>query len=68
MFFSIQLDNQKSKEELAIAYIKQTEKSAVETKYFRVEESKIILLDTKKKRQSIYSRKYRYKKQKKQLQ
>lgn len=51
--FSIQLDNQKSKEELAIAYIKQTEKSAVETKYFRVEESKIILLDTKKDNQYI---------------
>ena len=51
--FSIELDNKKSKEELAIAYVKQTATSAVETKYFRVEESRIILLDNKKDSQYI---------------
>ncbi|RAK24487.1 WG repeat protein [Flavobacterium aquaticum] len=52
-FFSIELDNKKSKEELAIAYVKQTATSAVETKYFRVEGSQIILLDEKKDSQYI---------------
>jgi hypothetical protein len=51
--FSIELDNKKSKEELAIAYVKQTATSAVETKYFKVEESRIILLDNKKDSQYI---------------
>lgn len=51
--FSIELDNKKSKEELAIAYVKQTATSAVETKYFRVEGSQIILLDAKKDSQYI---------------
>lgn len=51
--FSIELDNKKSKEELAIAYVKQTATSAVETKYFRVEGSQIILLDVKKDSQYI---------------
>ena len=51
--FSIELDNKKSKEELAIAYVKQTVTSAVETKYFRVEGSQIILLDAKKDSQYI---------------
>lgn len=51
--FSIELDNKKSKEELAIAYVKQTATSAVETKYFKVEESQIILLDNKKDSQYI---------------
>lgn len=51
--FSIELDNKKSKEELAIAYVKQTATSAVETKYFKVEESQIILLDVKKDSQYI---------------
>ncbi|MCK6606907.1 MAG: WG repeat-containing protein [Flavobacterium sp.] len=51
--FSIELDNKKSKEELAIAYVKQTATSAVETKYFKVEESRIILLDEKKDSQYI---------------
>lgn len=51
--FSIELDNKKSKEELAIAYVKQTATSAVETKYFRVEGSQIILLDEKKDSQYI---------------
>ncbi len=51
--FSIELDNKKSKEKLAIAYVKQTATSAVETKYFRVEGSQIILLDAKKDSQYI---------------
>lgn len=51
--FSIELDNKKSKEELAIAYVKQTATSAVETKYFKIEESQIILLDNKKDSQYI---------------
>jgi hypothetical protein len=51
--YSIELDNKKSKEELAIAYVKQTATSAVETKYFRVEGSQIILLDAKKDSQYI---------------
>lgn len=51
--FSIELDNKKSKEELAIAYVKQTATSAVETKYFKVEGSQIILLDAKKDIQYI---------------
>lgn len=51
--FSIELDNKKSKEELAIAYVKQTTTSVVETKYFRVEGSQIILLDAKKDSQYI---------------
>ncbi|MCA1965610.1 MAG: WG repeat-containing protein [Flavobacterium sp.] len=51
--FSIELDNKKSKEELAIAYVKQTATSAVETKYFKVEGSQIILLDNKKDSQYI---------------
>lgn len=51
--FSIELDNKKSKEELAIAYVKQTATSAVESKYFRVEGSQIILLDAKKDNQYI---------------
>ena len=51
--FSIELDNKKSKEELAIAYVKQTATSTVETKYFRVEGSQIILLDAKKDSQYI---------------
>lgn len=51
--FSIELDNKKSKEELAIAYVKQTATSAVETKYFRVDGSQIILLDEKKDSQYI---------------
>jgi hypothetical protein len=55
--FSIELDNKKSKEELAIAYVKQTATSAVETKYFKVEESRIILLDNKKDSQYIQENK-----------
>ncbi|WP_291138992.1 WG repeat-containing protein [Flavobacterium sp. UBA7663] len=51
--FSIELDNKKSKEELAIAYVKQTATSGVETKYFKVEGSKIILLDVEKDSQYI---------------
>ncbi len=51
--FSIELDNKKSKEELAIAYVKQAATSAVETKYFKIEESQIILLDNKKDSQYI---------------
>ena len=51
--FSVELDNKKSKEELAIAYVKQTATSDVETKYFRVEGSQIILLDAKKDSQYI---------------
>ncbi len=51
--FSIELDNKKSKEELAIAYVKQAATSAVETKYFKIEESRIILLDNKKDSQYI---------------
>ncbi len=51
--FSIELDNKKSKEELAIAYVKQNATSTVETKYFKVEESRIILLDNKKDSQYI---------------
>lgn len=51
--FSIELDNKKSKEELAIAYIKQTAVSNTETKYFKIEGSQIILLDEKKDSQYI---------------
>lgn len=51
--FSIKLDAKNSKEELAIAYVKQTAESTTETKYFKVEGSKIILLDPKKDSQHI---------------
>lgn len=51
--FSIKLDAKNSKEELAIAYVKKTAESTTETKYFKVEGSKIILLDQKKDSQHI---------------
>jgi len=41
--YSIELDNKKSKEELAIAYVKQTATSAVETKYFRDMGSEMVV-------------------------
>lgn len=46
--FSIELDNKKSKEELAIAYVKQTATSNIQIQYFKVEGSNLILLDEKK--------------------
>jgi len=51
--FSIELDNKKSKKELAIAYVKQTATSAVEMQYFKVQDSQIILLNAKKDSQYI---------------